>query len=286
MILALKFHGVELLDPPHNGCLRHGLLRLLQVVWATTYDDRWFDRKALQAIHKLQDTIFKFDRVAMKFNTAIECLPNPGVEDQAALFRHLDSLYDIPILLDSLLFYFRIQADCIANVIPNLYGARGATANIPRDSFRRQATWFLRKNQDFDPPYRRVLEAKLEWFDTLSGSARGQGLRDIIAHYRGTYQVGWISKGERNTAPVAGLVNESGFIEENVIPVLSRMVFQYFDFLDEVFTIFIPRLRASVGNSFWSAYQRNPEESTRLYTFSEAVASRWIYPNARFCDAP
>ncbi len=131
-----------------------------------------------------------------------------------------------------------------------------------------------------------MLNTQLEWFNTLSGSERGQGLRDIITHYRGTYQLGTLIDDEGRTEPFVGLVNESGFVEENVIPVIRQMKFEYFRFLDGVFTIFLPRLRETVGEGFWPAYSRDPEASTRLYEFTRPLGSGWVFPLAQFRDAP
>jgi hypothetical protein len=212
------------------------------------WPDRWFDPKFRQAVLKYEDCARKLDRVAQRFADCIDIVndyePHTGMS-LADYAKFQEAHVDVPILLDSMILYLRMQADCLANAVPNLYG-RAAKHQMPRESLRDLARWFTAKRPDFDHGFRDILERHLDWFADLAGegSGRGQGLRDLIVHYRGTYLISWsyVPKIAGTDGVRASLMNESGFVADNVIPLLRGIVRGYFNFLDQTQAHFLHRL--------------------------------------------
>jgi hypothetical protein len=197
----VRYHGVQPFDYGEKCVLWFGMLRFLETlnqfyclrlfprdVEPPPWEEKWFDAKFRKAVTKLRDTFWKLNRAAAHFHTNVEAFrANYHEKDLERFGKAQSALEDIPLYLDLLLLYIRVQADCIANVIPNLYGLKGQRNSIARDSFRDQMKWFLEKRPDFDPEYSAKLSSNVQWFSALAGDRRGQGLRDVMVHYRGTY---------------------------------------------------------------------------------------------------
>jgi len=286
----MKYHGIEFDgDTKTKGILRVGMLRFLEILYvefyftpafrpieAAKWPDKWIDGKFRGAVDKFKDTFMKFDTISRYLSQSIELAMKHKDSRKMNQYAHfLKAMTDIPIYLDSLLLYLRIQADCLANVIPNLYGEEGRRQSIARDSFRDQTNWFIKKKPDFDPTYTKILLENTEWFEMLAGKSRGQGLRDILVHYRGVYQLGWTSLSTGETISFnASLRNESGYVENNLIPTLKTVVAGYFEFMEKAYLHFRGVVLEKVeGGSFGDIYK-----SSQLLKFTAGLGSAWIYP--------
>ncbi|MCK4348502.1 MAG: hypothetical protein KAW47_07785 [Thermoplasmatales archaeon] len=286
----MKYHGIEFdNETKMSGVLRLGMLRFLEILYvefhftptfspkeAPEWPERWIDGKFRGAVDKLKDTFMKFDTIARYLSQSIDlALANKDSREMSQYGHFLKAMKDIPIYLDSLLLYLRMQADCLANVIPNLYGEEGRRQSIARDSFRDQTKWFIKKKPGFDPAYTKILGENTEWFEMLAGKSRGQGLRDILVHYRGVYQLGWTALSTGETISFnASLLNESGYVEDSLIPTLTAIVAGYFEFIEKAYVHFRGLVLEKVeGGSFGDIY-----ESAQLLKFNAGLGSAWIYP--------
>lgn len=289
-----KFHGPFFEPQEDVGWFYHDFLRLLhtlsfQFTWPAfskdekrlEWPDKWFDRKFDQAVRKYQDCFWKLDTCARHFSRCEEairrCRPE-GKRELSVGAEFSAAFNDIPIYLDAMLSYLRIEADCIANIIPNLYGKQGKKQSIARDSFRAQVAWFTKKRRDFDPQYTSILDSDVEWFRMLAGERRGEGegLRDTTFHYRGTYQLGWaIPEIGEELQVSAGLVSDSGYVDPDVIQSLKSIVADYFLYLDRIYEHFGERLRSEVGEGLYPI----PERGRRwLRVRKGQESSLWLYP--------
>ncbi|MBI4826356.1 MAG: hypothetical protein HY807_08045 [Nitrospirae bacterium] len=286
----MKFHGIEYDDElKTSGVLRVGMLRFIEILYvefyytlifkpneAAEWPEKWLDGKFHGAVDKFKDTFLKFDTISRYLSKNIEvALIHKDSRELDQYSHFLKAMVDIPINLDSLLLYLRVQADCLANVIPNFYGEEGKRQSIARDSFRAQAKWFITKKPEFDPTYTRILNEHTEWFDMLAGETRGQGIRDILVHYRGVYQLGWTSLSTGKTISFnASLRNESGYVQNDLIPILAKMVAGYFEFLEKSYVHFRQMVLGNVkGGNFGDIH-----ESSQYLKFSSDIGSAWIYP--------
>ncbi len=286
----MKYHGVEFDDKgTTNGILRVGMLCFLQILHvefyftpifrpkeAAKWPEKWIDGKFRSAVDKFKDTFMKFDTISRYLAQSIElAMTHKDSREMNQYVHHLKAMTDIPIYLDSLLLYLRVQADCIANVIPNFYGEEGRRQSIARDSFRDQTRWFIKKKPDFDPAYTKILLENTEWFEMLAGKSRGQGLRDVLVHYRGVYELGWTSLSTGETISFnASLRNESGYVENSLIPTLAAMVAGYFEFMEKAYVHFRGLVLEKVkGGSFGDIYR-----SSQFLKFTAELGSAWIYP--------
>ena len=290
--MGTKFHGVSLKKDPASGWFHFGFLRLLHVLdrvfRAKTksstdeilpeWPDQWFDNKFDRGLAKFQDSFWKFDRAARNFHKRVEAIKPHRDSIQLDVIEEVTgSLADIPLFLDAMLIYLRIQADCLANVIPNLYGQRGLglKQGRSRDSFRHHMKWFITKQKEFDPAYTSILEANCGWFEGLAGK-KGWGLREVVIHGRGTYQIGWSTpESGEDLSFWAGLMGDSGFVEVDFVPTLKSIVFDYFIFLDHLYEHFSAMLEAKIGPPFSKA----SSEQSRYITFTGGpLSSFWLYP--------
>ncbi len=286
----MKYHGVEFDDETKiSGILRVGMLRFLEILYvefyftptfrpkeASKWPEKWIDGKFRGAVDKLKDTFLKFDTISWYLSQSIElAITHKDRHEMNQYVHYLKAMTDIPIYLDALLLYLRVQADCLANVIPNLYGEEGRRQSIARESFRDQTKWFIKKKPDFDPAYTKILSENTEWFEMLAGKSRGQGLRDILVHYRGVYQLGWTSLSTGETISFnASLRNESGYVENSLIPILVAMVAGYFEFMEKAYVHFRGLVLEKVrGGSFGDIYK-----TSQLLKFTAGLGSAWIYP--------
>lgn len=286
----MSFHGIENDDGSMPSWFRFGILRLAHALSHFKGTDgavppdwtkNWRTRRFHQATSKLQDSVWKFDRAAGHVNRCREAIcrsVTQEAEDERrqrpiddVYLAHLSALQDIPLFLDSMLFYLRIQADAYAVIVPFFY----QTPNeIAWRSFRDQITWFLRKSAEFDPTYTAILRENLGWFDELAGK-NPSGLRDVVVHRGGTYQLGWTVPSADDSFDLrASLVNSSGFVEEDLINALNRITTGWFRFLDLSWSHFSRRLNNLVGLHV-------DELQTRLFKCGgQELPSFWVYPKA------
>jgi hypothetical protein len=288
--MAAKHHGIYRDESTNSGWFHFGFLRLLHFLvgafrmpkWPSgeksyVWTDKWLDRKFDQATNKFQDTFWKFDRAAGYFGDNVETIKrHHDSRDMETFAKHLSALSDTPLYLDMMLLYLRIQADCLANVIPNFYGQQAKSQSISRDSFRNHFKWFTQKRADFDPEYSTILLANHRWFELLAGESHGQGLRDIVVHQRGTYQLGWTMPDATNDFRFrASIVGDSGFVCDDLVPTLQEIVSGYYSFLDQIFLYFSNQIRITLqDNSILAG-----NTVTQYYRFEGlSPSSFWIYP--------
>jgi len=289
----MKYHGIEYDDKDKaSGILRVGMLRFIEIIYveffftptfkpnkSAKWPGKWIDGKFRGAADKIKDTFMKFDTISRYLYQSIElAMRYKDSRDLNQYSQFLKAMMDIPICIDSLLLYLRVQADCLANIIPNFYGEEGKRQSIARDSFRGQTKWFIKKRPEFDPTYTKILIENTEWFDLLAGRSRGQGLRDILIHYRGVYQLGWTSLSTGETISFnTSLKNESGYVENDLIPILVKMVAGYFEFLEKSYVHFRKLVLEKVeGGTFGDIYK-----SSQFLKFTAGLGSAWIYPKIK-----
>lgn len=287
----MSFHGIENDDDSAPSGFRFGILRLAHVmsnfkgidgVAPPDWTKRWHTRRFHQATMKLQDTFWKFDRAAGHINRCREAIHRGAMRDAEDNKRqhpmddvfhdYISALQDIPLFLDSMLFYLRIQVDAYAVIVPFFYQAPNG---IARRSFRKQIKWFLRRESaDFDPGYTAILQENLGWFDELAGK-NPSGLRDVIVHQGGTYQLGWAApSADKSLELRAMLLDSSGSIEEDLINALTRITTGWFRFLDLSWSHFSDRLNNLVGLHVDKLQTRLTECG------GQSLPSFWVYPNA------
>src|SRR5262249_28265198 len=143
----------------------------------------------------------------------------------------------IPIHLETLIYFLRVFADCIANVTPYFYGKKGK--DMTRQSFREQRKWFMSKCPDFDSTYAAILSGETAWFDVLAGNSQHPGLRNALVHYRGGIQLIYRPSSSTEQARVmAPLYSDYRSFCTDLFPVLTRVVRELFIFLDSYIEYF------------------------------------------------
>ena len=245
---------------------------------------RWWTVSFLTAVTKLQDTMWKFDRAAGHAQNCRGSVQD-WVEREArddtkgisvndpGFAAYQTALEDLPLYLDSLLLYLRIQADALAVVTPYLYEQ---SDGISFRSFRSQRAWFIEKNPNFDPIYAQILADNTQWFEELAGKAPS-GLRDVIVHRGGTYQLGWTVPTEADRFQLqASMVNASGFVEDDVMTAIERMTHGWFRFLDLWCGHFTRKVAPVVS---WADLERN-DLARYVPCNGNELPSFWLYPRA------
>lgn len=280
-------HGIEVDGEGSTAWYRFGLLRVAHCLTTGSFPAdptktrRWRDRRFLQAVKKLQDTVWKFDRAAghvehcrvaiakwVDFERRGEAgsvhISDPVLGD------HLDALQDLPLHLDSLLVYLRIEADALASLTPYFYTPSGS---IPTRSFREQRKWFLGARSGFDGEYEQILAESTSWFDQLAGK-EPSGLRDVVVHRAGTYQLGWTMASNGGLLELrAGVVDANGFVEDDLISALVSINSGWFEFLDRYCVLFRRRLQPEVP---WADLLRD-ELSRYVHYDGTEPPSAWVY---------
>lgn len=192
-----KLHGV-LRQGEGTGELRFGIHKLLHRIGdrsngsdAEPWPNIWMDGlfgKARYKFHRLcWDALHAAARLEGTLRDADKVVLDPTSDSSAKLDVTAAVTKDATLYLDVILFYFRILADCLAMVVPNLYGQDGrAIKSKARDSFRAHRRWFER-NSDFDPAYAHILKEDTGWFDQLAGE--DGGWRDDLVHRAGRWQI-------------------------------------------------------------------------------------------------
>lgn len=285
----IRYHGIQYLEDRDQCVLWFGILRFLETLhqfysWPLQHSDseppvwehKWFDAKFNQAVRRIRDTFWKVNRVAGHLHTNIVTFrANWGEKELERFGKATSALQDIELFLDLLLLYTRIQADCVANVIPNLYGIEGRRSSIPRQSLNGQMRWFLKTRPDFDPDYSDHLRSNVQWFSALAGDQQGQRLRDIMVHYRGLYQVGWAGTPSGSGFQLkAAMVTDTRFVSEDMLEDLKGIMEGYCRFLDMVLTYFWSRLEDELGGQLMPRTQ----EYFQIYHFPVSHPSLWVYP--------
>jgi hypothetical protein len=154
---------------------------------------------------------------------------------------------DLPLFLDAMLFYLRIQADAYAKVVPYFYQSPDGL-QIPWRSFRDQLKCFIHQRRaQFDPGYTSILGSNCAWFERLAGKGNERGLRDVVVHHSGTLLVAWTKPEGGQIEPHTGLAGVGGIVEADVFRALREINTGWCAFLDAASLHFVKRLVAD-GN--------------------------------------
>jgi hypothetical protein len=278
-------HGVELGGDGKPAWLRFGILRLLYHLYVTNSDKtNWITRLHSEDLrHRIghfQQCFSKFNRAARhvdscakKADDALARLgefPRRGeripLEDPNRLV--IDEVNtDLPVFLDAMLFYLRIQADTFAQLVGYFY----ESGQILPGDFRHQSRWFTETRPNYDPEFSAILRAHHGWFDRLAGD---EGLRDVVTHEGGMFGVGWSRPEGGPIEPRTWLYGSRGMVEENVFVALQEITAGWFTFLDQVWSHFVPRL---TRDGVLSTLAVEELEKTRWIDL-EDCGSPWVYP--------
>jgi hypothetical protein len=278
-------HGLAMQADDTSGAFHHGLLRLFEIILVTfrfprlpgssarpTWPDIWIDSKYDGAVRKFQECFWTLSRAADHLVHAFDTLEREfGTTDLEKLAYSHAALIDVPIFSDYILWNLRVQADCIATALPNFYGITGKT--VTRMSFRDHRTWFLEKRSEFDPEYSDVLRSSSAWFDHLAGTKKGEGLRNITTHSRGTYQMGGTVLNDVYRARAA-MIDDRGFVCEDVLGKLKEILGGFFIYADQTYIHFLSRLGPLLG---WS--QADAHKKSVLYHVNGGLAEGYrLFP--------
>ncbi len=185
--------------------------------------------------------------------------------------QSLSAQQDLPLYLDLMLLYLRIEADAFAVVVSYFYERDGI---VPTRSFREQRKWFLEKRPEFDPEYARILGERCTWFDSLAGK-QPAGLRDVIVHKGGTYQLGWTLPTLEDEFDLrASVLDARGFVEDDLFKALVEVTQGWFAFLDQCCSHFRAKLQPVVT---WADISSD-ELSRYLHCGGTQLPSFWVYP--------
>lgn len=296
--MSTLVHGIELDEEGNPAWLRFGILRLLYKMYFTNAAgpsvQDWLQRLHSMAfrhqVSHFQQCFSKFDRAAGhaarcrdavdpvfgRYNERISRGETVPLEDSDRLAMD-EANADLPLFLDAMLFYLRIQADAYAKLMPDFFYQRPEAKYMPSDSFRKHLTWFTEKMPDFDPAYASILKANHKWFDRLAGR-HPKGLRDVVIHQSGMLAVGWTKPEDGPIEPRTALYRSSGVVEENVFGALQEITAGWYAFLDAAWHLFVPRLTETGVLLTMSV---NDLERTRYFDCGAGEArGLWVYPRA------
>lgn len=288
----MNSHGIELDDDGRPEWFRFGMLRLVHSLYLSPFEQQppgipkwariWGTNAFMSVLGKFQDTVWKFDRAAGHVARCRDHIRRQVERDaKEEDVNTLDSEYaaymsareDLPLYLDLMLLYLRIEADAFAQMVPYFY-PRGGT--IPTRSFRNQRDWFLSPKSKLDPGYSAILRESCGWFDQLAGKDPN-GLRDVIVHHGGTHQVGWSVPGQDASFSLrAALVTHEGFAESDLLGALVAITKGWFEFLDRCFAHFVSRLQPVV---IWTDISQD-HLSRFMRCGGIELPSFWVYPRA------
>lgn len=286
-------HGIELNDEGKPAWFRFGMLRLMHYlldvrqaegrampIWARRFRSLRF----MHGVSYFQACFWKLDRAAGHVDRCRVAIQRwvererrgeakkVSVSDPDFAAQHA-AIADLPIYLDVMLFYLRMQADAYAQLVPYLYENEG---DIKRRSFRDQMVWFTRTRPQFDAEYARVLGENLGWFQALAGK-EPSGLRDVVVHRGGTYQLGWTVPDEATAFELrASLLNSAGFVEENLLTAVRAITSGWCAFLDAAWHHFVNKLSVVLTTM-------NVHEHTKtryVHCGGLELPSFWVYPRA------
>jgi hypothetical protein len=291
--MTLKYHGL-VVDTPESGQLRFGIEPLIgscqSWVWKFEKDLpkaiqntlKRFDnlvywqcaKKCKDTVHKINKAIYNLGFCMDIFERKQEFAFNGAPIDKAAIYFKASD--DIPYHLDSLISYLRVLADCIAFAIPFFYRTQESIANR---SFREHRKWFMEKKPDFDPDYKAVLMYHSFWFDKLAGKSP-KGVRDVIFHNFGTYQLSCTHFPNGNTEIFINQITSEGIKDQDLTFTLREIITGFFTYLDKTYSIFGTRIAEEFSpfvtldlekTSVFMNFKKSPNlrEKYRLYPLIE-----------------
>jgi hypothetical protein len=283
-------HGLEFDAAGKPICFRFGIFRLLDRLFLTKDDEAlrdWVERfrsgPFRHHISHWQQCFLKFDRAAGHvarcndaMSSVLDRLGERVRSGQSGLglspeWLEMEQIsIEIPIFLDSMFIYLRLQADTYAELVTFFYRGRD-TGKISSHSFRSQFKWFTRTEPDFDVPYREILLANSGWFELLAGE-NPKGLRDVIIH-GGIMQTSWRKSREGPAKPQIALYRSSGVREEDLYERLKEITRGWFLFLDAALYHFMSRL----NKDGLSGGMTEQDGEHRWFDESQ-LRGFWVYP--------
>jgi hypothetical protein len=234
--------------------------------------------KFLTALGKLEDTFWKINRTAELYDVARRRIvnikgPTISVEDLAATQQ---ALRDVPLHLDCVLLYLRIFVDCLANLTSQFYPSE----SVPFRSFRDQMKWFIQKQPEVDPEYAQILKGHSNWFTTLAGDGKREGLRDLIVHgmvrTELIFQPGATQADNRVHSFLYGLIKSPTENAQTLENLIRQMMAEFLEYLDHYAIHFAARVGHEMGCVLldWN----NPRSSLWFQIEGE-FDSQWIFPS-------
>ncbi|MEX1009253.1 MAG: hypothetical protein WD271_15635 [Acidimicrobiia bacterium] len=229
------------------------------------WEDNSNDWSFQQWTGRLRETVWLFDLAGRRLTEAASALLQElalGSSDMQA--QRPEVHVELALFLDSALSYLRIQADCVAHLVPQLYGMEGRKASITTRSFHDQQKWFREKRPEFDPTYKAILEEERDWFESIRGldplPSKQPGMRDMRTHTDARYQLVVHTDDHGISSLRPGLVDATGYRYENVLQELRTAVAGYCRFLDHSLQHFesmiAEHLDADSRNMFEQAIER------------------------------
>jgi hypothetical protein len=233
--------------------------------------------KFVTALGKMEDTFWKINRTAELYDAARRRIvdikgPTISVEDLAATQQ---ALRDVPLHLDCVLLYLRILVDCLANLTSQLYHSE----SVPFRSFRDQMKWFTQKRPEVDPQFSEILKRHTNWFTTLAGDSRTDGLRDLIVHgivrTELIFQPGKSPADNRIHSFLYGVIRPANDTARTVESLIQQMMAEFFEFLDHYVVHFAAKVSDEVGRELldWKA-----PRSSLWFEIEGELDSQWLFP--------
>jgi len=285
----MNCHGVVFDGSDQQGSVRFGFLKCLRTladyygpvgapgvparpIWPAL----WLDAGFFHAVRKYEDTFLKFNRAASHLDRCVDTLKrNHPLGESANVLEVISAVDDAPLYLDLLILYLRVQADCIARVVPNLYGQEGRRRDIARGSFRGHARWFRGRVPEFDSTYAEILSGNLGWFQTLAGGTHGEGLRNLVVHRSGVYQLAQSTDTDGGDFRLhAAIVAEGAAMSGDVVLEIQSIVNGYCAYLDATLAHFLEIITKRGGPQLM---ERGPDDS-EVYRFEGGTSTEWVYP--------
>jgi hypothetical protein len=233
--------------------------------------------KFLTAFGKLEDTFWKINRTAELYDVARRRIVNikgPTISSEE-LGATQQALQDIPLHLDCALLSLRILVDCLANLTSQFY----LSESVPFRSFREQIKWFTQKRTDVDPEYAQILKQYSNWFTTLAGDSKREGLRDLVVHgmvrTQLIFQPGATQMDNRVHSFLYGFIRSQAESTQALEPLLQRMMAEFMEYLDHYTMHFSARIDREIGCKLvdW-----NDPRSSLWFQIEGEFDSQWIFP--------
>ncbi len=115
--------------------------------------------------------------------------------------------------------------------------------------------WF-NENKTFDIEYVRILNDYSGWFQKLAGKDV-KGIRDVLFHRFGTYQLGWSGAQNEKHPVYIGLVTDKGIVEPNLQFTLEEIIFGLFEYLDATYELFGNRVLSVFSPVQWDLLEKS-----------------------------
>jgi hypothetical protein len=176
---------------------------------------------------------------------------------------------ELPLFLDAMLFYLRIQADSFAQLVQYFY--EPVKARVVPDNFTRQIDGEKAERlRKLDAGYGSILQANRKWFDDLRLDG---GLRDVITHESGMIGVQWVKPQGGPIEAQTSLYTRKRPVEKNVLQALQEITAGWLAFLDEAYRHFVRKL---TEEAMLRGLPVSDSERSRFFEAHE-LRGFWVY---------